>query len=234
MSDVVTYCASGCKVTGQHRGDCPGETCKGCQPRQADHGTLCAWCAQRLAIDLAQVPALVAHLREIGKPYAQMQPASDSTAHTDPAETTVLPAAWLAADEMTSTIDSWAHVMLEEHPANLRGPHAAPWHGDVVAWMLPHIDWILRQEWACEMRRELSRDVSTFKARWPTLDMTEPERHVTTPCPRCQMLSLTYAPPSFHRQPFKVSCSNPDCARVFSEDEWDRFKALALDVRRTA
>lgn len=232
----MTHCISGCRTRGQHVDGCETDKCRGCQPRPADTGNLCAWCWQRLRDDLATYPALIAHLREHAKPHAQNRPLSaDTYGGIDPAESTVLHDAWLYIDEIESTLTSWAHVIIDEHPAQpMRGPNAAPWHGDVVAWLTPHLEWAAGQEWAGEMARELRRDISTGRTRWPMPEDVEPARTVDAACPRCDQISLTYTPPREAATPFVVACSNPECARVFSEDEWDRFKALILATKGAA
>lgn len=230
----MTPCAYGCTTTNQHTTDCPGN-CRGCLPRPAEHGTLCAWCWQRLNLDLESIPALLHHLREIAKPTAQAAPLNDGTSrHGDPAEATVLPAAWLEADELENNIAGWAHVTIDTHPNALRGPNAAPWHGNVIAWLNIHLAWIATQDWCIEMRRELAAEPARLRARWPAPEDVERSRPVDVPCPRCNQLTLTYTPPTVARQPFVVACANPDCARIFNEDEWERFKSLALTTRRTA
>ena len=253
MSEPLTYCASGCTVRGQHKPTCTDrETCKGCIPRTASHGTLCDWCFQRLTADVAAAPALVHHLREIGKPYAQVQPPSGGKSYRDPAEGNILPAAWLAADEIHANLASWALLILEEHPLGERmvGPdEASAWHtryGTVagvrtadattalVRWLTPQLDWCAGQEWASVMRSEVSSIIATTTARWPMAESTERPRDVAMPCPRCDLLSLTYAPPSFATQPFKVSCGNPDCARVWSEDEWEWLVTMVTAGERRA
>lgn len=232
-------CASGCTIRQQHVSDCPDrDTCRGCLPRSAEHGTLCRWCYQRLASDVAIVPDLVAHLRIIGAPHAQTNPPADGKSYRDPAEGNILPPAWTAADELHAMLASWALLVLEEHPngVQMAGPdEAGAWHtryGTVVGiahinatvrlvqWLSTQLDWCARQPWAAEMRREVCDAVATTSARWPTATMVEEARAVAMPCPRCEMLSLRYAPPSEYRQPFQVTCINPDCARVWTEDEW--------------
>ena len=84
------------------------------------------------------------------------------------------------------------------------------------------------------MRREMSELIATTSARWPTASMVERERRIPMPCPKCEHMSLTYAPPSFYTQPFKVSCSMPDCARVWSEDEWTWLVTMVAKGERVA
>jgi hypothetical protein len=229
-------CQSGCRIRSEHLSDCSDvETCRGCLPRPADNGVLCAWCWQRLAGAVADMPAMVAHLREIARLDRQpsAKPLStDPHAPADPAHGTVLSAAWLAADDLWSLLGSWAQCILEEHPANLRGPNARPWHGDVPRWVTPHLVWAARQDWAPEMLRELAAALGLAHARWPTPDDVEKPRTVGARCPRCNQASLVYTPPSWERAPFKVACHNDDCGRVFSEDEWERFVHLTIAAER--
>ena len=186
MSD----CLSGCVLTSQHRTDCEGRGCRGCLPRPAEEGHLCAWCWQRLLATLAEIPSLVVHLREISKPYAESGPMEINATPGDPALGSVLARAWLEADELKSQVVSWGHAVLDDCPAASRGPNASPWFGDVLGWMQPHLRWCATQPWIDVMLSELSNDVSRLKATWPTPDMVEHTRHVPVPCPRCDQLSL--------------------------------------------
>lgn len=236
--NVRQACATGCHTTGQHLDACPGGGCRGCQPRPAEHGTLCAWCYRSLVRTVADIPSLIAHLRVTAT--LALDPAAkpltdDVIASPDPAEATVLHAATLDADELASFLTSWAQVVMEEHPTQpMRGPNASPWHGNVAAWIEPHLPWVAEQDWAFEMRRDLAEHVATIRHKFPTVDDVEPVKHIDTPCPRCGLVSLIYTPPRYARQAFRVECTDPDCARVFSEDEWERFKALATNTSRHA
>lgn len=245
---------AGCRSDGGHRRACD-RTCGGCRPRQAEFGQLCAWCWQRLHADLVDAPGLVAHLREVAEPDAGARPLSENPARSDPAETAMLSAAVDAADELHGQIAAWALLIIDEHPAGLAGPDRRDWwtsHGRLavlddgetytsrprvvgirrprpdatqrlVAWLLPHLEWASRQPWIGDMRAELKSLVSTTHARWPQV---ERPRHVAgIPCARCNQLTLTYSPPAAFKHPFVVTCTNPDCGRVFSEAEWDAHLA---------
>jgi len=138
VSDPVTYCASRCTVRGEHVPECDGRcvharqleactrhcdgTCPGCRPRHAEVGTLCRWCFGRLSADVHDAPAMVAHLLEVGRPFAQAAPPRELFTTGTSAETSVRPAAWDAADELHALLASWARLIVEEHPAGLRGP----------------------------------------------------------------------------------------------------------------
>ncbi|MBK5248130.1 MAG: hypothetical protein JJE50_01650 [Actinomycetales bacterium] len=243
MSTPTVYCASGCVVRGQHRQTCETrdrevDPCKGCLPRAAEYGNLCAFCFQRLQSDVATAPALVAHLREIGEPYAQVAPPSDTRTYRDPAEGGILHVAWGAADEIHADLASWALLILEEHPngSQMRGPdETGAWHtrygttvGVVVAeatvrlctWLRPLLPWCAAQEWAAEMRREVGALIATTSARWPMQD-SQARAVVGVRCARCGFESLDYTPTKGADLPFDVRCVNPECGRIYTEAEWD-------------
>jgi hypothetical protein len=224
----VSACTYGCRITGQHRPDCNGD-CRGCLPRPAEHGTLCTTCTDRLTEAVTITPELLLHLHAIGQPHASSKALTDDLIHRgDPAESTVLPASWLDEDELDRLTRSWCLLVLDEHPVQgMRGPGK----GDSAAgWLLPHLSWCVSREWAGEMRRELVSYVGVLERKWPGPDAVEPPRPVDVPCPRCDLMSLVYTPPRWKGQAFRVECTDVDCARVFSEDEWHRFQALALRV----
>jgi len=243
MTAAPSPCISGCTVRGDHRTTCETrdaktDPCKGCLPRDAETGLLCAWCFQRLQSDVATAPALVAHLREIGEPHAQCAPPSDTRSYRDPAEGDMLPAAWGAADEIHADLASWALLILEEHPlgAGMVGPdEVGAWHtryGTTVgvitvraterlcAWLRPLLPWCAAQEWAAEMRSELGSMIATTSARWPMQD-SKARAVVGVRCARCGFESLDYTPTKGADLPFDVRCVNPECGRIYTESEWD-------------
>jgi hypothetical protein len=239
VNDRPAACTVGCTIRGQHRADCADrDKCRGCIPRPAEYGTLCAWCWQRLQSDVATAPAVVAHLREVGEPAAQAAPPSDTQAHGDPSEGAILPAAWGAADELHADLASWALLILEQHPAaaTFAGPNeVGAWHtryGTVVGvlheeattnlarWLIPLLPWCSEQEWAAEMRRELGSLTATTLARWPMQD-TRTREVPGIRCVRCGEASLVYTPTAGYKLPFHVACTSPDCGRIYTEAEYD-------------
>jgi hypothetical protein len=155
-----------------------------------------------------------------------------------------------AADEIHSLLAAYAHLILDEHPhgEQMAGPDERgvrrtwdTWHCDgygtysrpstvqgvidataterLVRWLLPLLPWCSEQEWAGEMRRELSVAVSTTKARWPVADTRD--RAAGVPCISCNRMSLLYTPTSAFEAPFHVKCTNPDCGRTYTEDQYD-------------
>jgi len=264
----MTACITGCTTRGRHLTTCEtrdaeANRCRGCTPRDAEFGQLCAWDWQRLNADVIDAPELVRHLREMAQPTAGAKPPSDGRGHGDPAESSVLSGAVDAADGVHATLAAWAHIILEEHPDRLgmRGPDergavitqqtlrrnedgvyvqkATVWGirdaeatARLVKWLLPLLGWCAAQEWAGEMRREIGDVVRTTMARWPIAE-TRTRPLVDTLCPRCDHGSLVYTPPSAYRAPFVVACINPECGRIFTEDEWTRLvELLGIAERR--
>lgn len=230
---MTTPCAvPGCVIRGQHIPDpttAHPDTCKGCLPRPAlDTVDVCQWHARRFEDAIEALPALIAHLHEIGKPYAQNTPPSDTIGRSDPAERSALPAAWLTADELETDLFGWVKATLEESPRRLTWPNRRPWRGNLAAWMLDHLTDALTLPFTGEMVRVVPEAVTTARHRWPTADDTEPIEAMTMPCPRCGLKSLTRTPPRWYRQMSRIECTDPDCARVFTEDEYDQLVTLAL------
>lgn len=223
---MSTFCeVPGCFIHAVHDG-CDDGTCQGCKRKTAVVGVLCQWHWNRLLSAVAEHNTLITHLREIGQPYAQVAPlTSDIAAHGDPAEGTVLPAAWLAADELAADLAGWAHAWLDENDD--RWPNREPWNGDVALWTQAHLRVMAGAPWAAEFVTEYVGSVETLHHRWPTAqDVEQPHKVKAIPCPRCGLMSLLYTPPRGYRMPFVVECTDPDCARTFSEDEWERLVML--------
>lgn len=118
-------------------------------------------------------------------------------------------------------------------PVGLRTPDPTATHR-LVAWLTPYLEWCAEQEWAAEMRTEVGSMVATTTARWPTTDYrTRPVTGVS--CARCDQRTLTYTPTTFYRAQFKVTCTNPECGRIYTEDEWDAAIAkLTIERGRIA
>lgn len=229
----MTTCAvPGCVVRGKHIPDPTSahpETCKGCLPRPALDGlAVCRWHTNRFEDAVASLPGLIAHLHEIGKPYAQTNPPGDTIGRSDPAWQTVLPAEWLTADELEADLFGWVKATLEESPRRLSWPDRRPWRGDLAAWMLDHQRDALAMPFAGEMVTVIPEAVATARHRWPTADDVEPVEALSMTCPRCGLRSLTKTPPRWYRQSARIECTDPDCARVFTEDEYDGLVSIAL------
>ena len=206
-------CWRGCTLTGQHNTDCAGDECKGCLPRPTDTGHLCARCYVRLQAALAAAPGIIDALRYIGQPYASAAPTDQAHGNGDPAETVPLHQAWLDVDELEHHLASWALLVSEElgHSATIPDP---------IGYLLTHLDYLAGHQLAPEVTDELTTAVFGLRARWEAADDRPPKPvPVREPCPRCAMFTL--ATPTHDR--YYIGCDNPDCAAVWSQDEWDRL-----------
>jgi len=230
--DTTNPClVAGCVLRGQHllERDAHNPECKGCVPRPAADGlTVCAWHANRYEDAVTGLLTLLPHLREIGKPYAQATPPSDGGTPGDPAERTVIPAAWLAADEIENDHRNWVLCTLEESTYPLTWPERKPWRGDTVQWMLDHLRYALNLPFAGAMVAEFTSTVATTRHRWPTADDVQPVEQLAMPCPSCGLKSLIRKPPRWAKDPWRVECTDPDCARIYSEDRYDELVAIGL------
>ncbi|MCL2089868.1 MAG: hypothetical protein FWH11_01360 [Micrococcales bacterium] len=221
----------GCSVRGQHLTEsrAHADGCRGCVPREAADGlAICWWHRNRTLDAVAALPGLVAHLREIGKPYAQARPASDTLSPGDPAERDAMPGAWLAADSLENSLVGWVRATIEESPTRLSWPDRRPWRGDVPGWMLDHLDTACALPFAGVMAVELVTEVVAARHRWPTAEDAEPVERLSLPCPRCGLAGLVRRAPRWVAEPRRVECTDPDCARVYTEDEYDALVAIAL------
>ena len=266
MSDCLVH---GCVSRGKHVPDCgdhcrhwPGECpqprrdkpacdghCSGCLPRPADDGiAVCRWHANRFQDAVVSTRALIPHLREIGKPYAESPaPSGETFSPGDPAERTVLPAACLAADELDNDLNAWIEFTCEDRgfdrvltddgtatwvkadgPSHITWPNGHPWNGDLSWWALDHQTAMLSGEWAGDMVRHFTELVEAVRRRWPTADDREPLELLAMPCPRCDTRSLIRRPPLYAGHPRLIECTDQDCSRIFTEDEYDTLVALAL------
>lgn len=249
------------KATCETR-DAKIDACRGCLPRQAEFGNLCPWCWQRLHADVIDAAPLVRHLRFIAEPHASTKPPGDGRSQGDPAEAAILSAAVDAADGVHALLAAYAHLVIEEHPHGrvMAGPdergvvitrqtlyidgdgvyvqRATVWGirdaeatARLVRWLLPFLPWCSEQEWAGVMRTELADMIATTMARWPTAE-TRLVKVRDTLCPRCDHASLTYMPPQVVRAELVIACSNPECGRIFREDEYARLIGLLDDAEK--
>ena len=220
-------CIRDCKIRDNHVSTCEGE-CRGCLPRPAAQGHLCQSCYNRAEQALAELAVRVPWLERLGHALGTSASASapdhDQVRGSDPAESSVLHAAFLQADAIRSDLAGWAHVVIEDR--RLRN---GPRDDEPARWLLPHLPWLSTHEAVDDFVTEVTRDLGQSMA-WPTPLDVEPAKHLDIPCPRCDTIALVYTPPRWEGLPFRVECTDPDCARVFSEDEWDRFKGLLLNL----
>ena len=127
---MVSECAAGCVVRGQHLAECDGWAwsadscgepveveCRGCLPRRAEQGLLCAGCWGRLQSVVRTLPSLVEHLFDMGVPALRCplgktggggrSAAGSSSLYSD---------ALVAADDLHAVLATYAQEVAVEHP----------------------------------------------------------------------------------------------------------------------
>ena len=223
----------GCVTKGQHVPDAPHpDDCKGCLPREVfEPWVICRWHGIRFGDTLDGLARFLVHLHEIGKPFAQQQPPADAVGRDDPAWRSQIPGAWLAADELEHDVEWIARAVCDDAWPVLRRrvsfPSRAPWDGNMLAWLIDHADLALCLPSAADSIAALLSDAETTRHRWPTADDTRPALALDLPCPRCGLKSLFRRPVMFEGQTERIDCTAPDCARIYTRDEYDRFVQIA-------
>ena len=224
----MTACVLGCKITGQHKTDCPGD-CRGCLPREAVVGLLCQWHANRLEQAVATFAAFHHWLEIVDTDEPSAKALTDEiVSRGDPGETVPIPMSRLVADELWRDLATWGLVIIDERGLPAKGWTSDTWKGDLCAWMLPQLPWACEQMWIDELAGTWVRDVTTARHRWPTADDVQPIEDLALPCPSCGLVSLIRKPPRWGGDLWRVECTDPDCARIYDEDRYDELVALAL------
>lgn len=119
MSD----CARGCRIARKHETDCPGDACKGCEPREAKHGLLCEGCHLRLVDWLTNAPGQWLLLATTACPSMAQNLKGDADAVRSAQDGAPSPLNIAAASTMTDLTDilsGWVEMVADQH--DLHGP----------------------------------------------------------------------------------------------------------------
>lgn len=190
----LRYCARGCEVRDRHLKACEDrEDCRGCEPRQAEHGNLCWPCHRRLELMLTDLPTVVdwlhAHLARGAaqriRDELELIRAKNAELPT-PLDLDVLD----HIDVMFACVLGWTDNLLVDIRRNgsmLAGPvvldvkHAAP-------WLLRHIRSLELQPWIGEAWTELAESLSIAHGLAPW--RPEVRKVPGVPCPECSAVAL--------------------------------------------
>lgn len=129
-------CATGCRVRGEHAGDCAvpqcgegcqrncREHCRGCRPRFCAEGyRVCKVCVQKINSAVSKIPRLVAWIAVHDVPSSGSAPSKDLIKRTKKAPPLPFRAdAVDDADELHALLVSWCQTIADEHPHDLAGP----------------------------------------------------------------------------------------------------------------
>lgn len=161
----LRYCLRGCRRARRHLPDCPDAECRGCEPRQAEHGWLCYGCHRRLVELLTAIPGQLHLLRVMADARGEFELSAPTTARLTSAQPRVTTAAdvrplyarrvgvaygpsepiRLACLDVARELDDWVHVLtcrvVEDYQA--AGPQEETSEA-YAAWLLAQVE---RVEW---------------------------------------------------------------------------------------
>lgn len=242
---------------GRHSTDCPRTDCTGCAPAQAADGTLyCRHHLTRIHLTLTETPDLVTHIRDHITPGAGVLDSSPRPGRREPppplnvtalSDADDLHAAlaelaelvmdarhlegpdWAGTDirPPTRRRTGWGEtVYLPARAAGVRDPVAT---AAVTAWLMPHEPWLTATEDAVGALDGILRLSGILRHRWP---VEEEPRHLPTPCPACDMITLTRHAPRWQGAPVTITCTRPDCSHTIPEDQYGLLTRVILHERR--
>lgn len=190
MSDQITYCVRGCARARRHASDCTaaeGE-CRGCQPRQAEHGLLCWPCHRRLELMLTDAPGIVAWLAvhlprgtSNGKARNDAEMRHGTTAPPAPVDLDVIE----LTDTWKASLWGWATNLTEDNNLTTKPDTDATANAKLLLTWLPTIE---RADWVPYLYEELewlTRDSHNHTPWAP-----EVRRVRGIPCPECHTCAL--------------------------------------------
>jgi hypothetical protein len=261
---VSLTCVRMCVIARRHLADCPDpDTCPGCLPRGTIDGTLvCDACTWRAVHALAQIPGLVAHLRDNIAPGAT-QPGPDiKRTKGDAAPAPLNLTAVADADDLHAELASWVLLVLEEHPDHLTGP---TWRGsDIRPAAKRRTEWgenvyhgarVVGTRGNAEDTRRIARWLHTHHdwilsqpwtddyvtampdRYWTTAarwPVEERAKYLPTPCPNCDRLTLKRYPPTFASGPVTIACAAIDCRHAIPEEQYGLATRVSLHRQREA
>lgn len=237
MSDGL-YCERGCWARGYHRRECSRLDCRGCAPRLAAEGRLCARCAGRLVAALNDVVPLARHLRFLAEPSIQSPAGHSGGGGGVPGSKSLYAAQLDFVDQMSACVGTWALYVNERMQ---RGRLISDMRLGLVGWHFTDLfsnnevlrldaialeeamgfligarDFIMEQQWVADFF-EIVDWVDRGWRLWPWEEHT---RLLPLPCPACDSMSLAYRPPSFARMPAIVTCTLDECGKYWADREW--------------
>jgi hypothetical protein len=187
------YCVRECTRRDHHLAACEDrDECRGCEPRQAEHGNLCWPCHRRLELMLTDLPTVVDWLRvHLNRGIAQRLRTEAEMIHAKhseapaPIDLDVLD----HIDVMFACVLGWADNLVTDVKANgsdLLSPE--PTVKDAAPWLLRHLRTLELQEWVGEAWEELAETMSIAHGLAPW--RPEVRKVPGVPCPECSAVAL--------------------------------------------
>jgi hypothetical protein len=200
-----------CIRRGVHWATCEHpETCRGCVPREAEHGLLCAVCWAKVEDALGRVEELIVHLRSID---------SNGQAIGERVQTTmqkrlVVPDSWLAADGLMEALGSPAI------PSTASIDEAFVIAKDAVGvWADP--DPIVSTREGAKRAVVLVKRMQVALSRWPDSEV-DWRRVPEILCPSCSQATLYRKGPLHFHDEIMVQCAeSPLLYDRILDGEWE-------------
>lgn len=118
MTGTQLCVVNGCRITGRHQPDCPGEPdCAGCLPRVAEAGLACDWCVGRAAAQLETVIDTLPAARDIAQ--RQTSRGGGSGAGKPGSSLPLDLGATARLDAVQSALTTWSRHVSEERGVSL-------------------------------------------------------------------------------------------------------------------
>jgi hypothetical protein len=188
--------------------------CKGCMPRQAEHGLLCWDCWEKTTEALRIATDMVTHLRSVER--AQQQ--DNAGIRTSQDGRIPLPTSWLMADEM---------IMLLGCPAPGFPSTADVEEVDAITryW----VDGIDLASWVSSVHgaEDAVRFYLAIQHAMAQHPMKEYEHQVkTVRCYKCRQLTLWWMPPLMFEDAVQVVCKNKKCGAIVDQAMYEWLAVL--------
>lgn len=231
----MTDCARGCLAYGRHvprcihTNECPDDCpthCDGCEPKPADVGNYCQKCADKLRAALTEIPGLTFYLEALPQGRLVTKKADgDHTRHATRVDQISPSPAFDELDEVWSWAYGWAVSLADDlhHVGPMRyrldGIPDTSLAYTHVKYLLGNFTAVLSADWHEPFYEE------TLALRWRLERITGQDKlnhKIKAPCPSCDRRTLGREDGAA-----KVVCRNPDCSRVWTEDEYARLAVVA-------
>lgn len=188
------------------------DTCRGCVPRSAEHGYLCASCWAKVNDALGRVEGLITHLRSVEKAPQALGERVDTSATIR----LVIPDSWLAADGLMEALGA------PPIPSTATIDETFRLAADAVSeWA--DVDGIVGTREGAKRAVVLVRRVQTCLTRWP--DSEAEFRPVPfLLCPGvCRQRSLYRRAPLEYMDELLCQCSTEGCGWWMPWEEFSRI-----------
>ena len=227
MGGAVNACARGC-TTRDHAtsclctSECPEHPshCKGCLPRAAIVGHYCQRCADKFRDNLYELPQLVALVAQSpGGKLTQHQGTGDTSRRPTKVDQQSPSPAWDTADEVIQWAASWAWVIAGRPGYDPSRYNTAGIPVRELTRSISHITNRLTQALSDDYHAELYDEAATLHKRLTHATGSDELTHrLKKPCPSCDQRTLVREDGAG-----QIECRNRDCARVWTEDQYDNF-----------